>query len=88
LKEYLTLEPEVLEYEPRQALTDESDGLTFYRRFADIFGNILKSDGKFYLEIGFGQSDSIMEIFQKAGFVVEFSKDYAGIDRIAYNIVI
>ena len=34
--EFENLEPELLQYEPRFALTDESDGLMFYRRIAAI----------------------------------------------------
>lgn len=82
--DYPELEPEVRTHEPKSALTDESDGLTFYRRFSEIFGKILAPNGSFYLEIGFGQSEDILKIFRDVGFELKFRKDYSGIDRIGF----
>lgn len=82
LEDYHELEQTVRKFEPRAALTDEADGLTFYRRFADIFQNMLKPNGKFYLEIGFGQSEQIISIFPVTKYAINVSKDSAGIDRI------
>jgi release factor glutamine methyltransferase len=42
---YTTLQPEITEFEPRCAETDESDGLSFYRRIADIAKSMLEEDG-------------------------------------------
>jgi release factor glutamine methyltransferase len=76
------LAPEVARYEPRTALTDDADGLTFYRRFAELFPTILAEGGVFFLEIGFGQSDEVTKIFADAGFRVRFEKDLSGIPRV------
>ncbi len=81
LNEYKDLDKNVLNYEPKAALTDNSDGLTFYRRFAEIFPKMLKPQGKFYLEIGYGQSEAIEEIFSVTNFDVKVSKDLNGINR-------
>ena len=43
---------------------------------------MLKPDGKFYLEIGFGQTEQIISIFPVTKYAINVSKDSAGIDRI------
>ena len=44
--EFENLEPELRYYEPRIALTDDSDGLTFYKRIAEIAPNLLTKRGR------------------------------------------
>lgn len=68
-------------FEPRYALTDEGDGLLFYKRFADVFFDLLKPAGRFYLEIGYNQSVEMGTIFA-AGYNIKVLRDFAGIDRI------
>ncbi len=55
LLEYGTLAPE-LYYEPRQALTDEGDGLRFYRHIENAYYDRLKPGGHLVFEVGDGQS--------------------------------
>ena len=70
------LQTEVKDYDPPSALTDYSDGLTFYRHFSEQFDNLLKLDGYLLLEIGGGnQQDAVESIFQNAGLNTEFFKD-------------
>lgn len=77
------LEPELKVYEPRIALTDQADGLTFYNRITSIAKNILDDPGYLYFEIGRDQQSMIYEMMVKENFVnIEIQKDYAGIDRI------
>lgn len=83
--EYQILEPEVLYYEPKEALTDNSDGLTFYRRFSEIFREILESNGKFILEIAYNQSDEVFQLFNQKGYKVNFFKDWNSINRIVFG---
>jgi len=83
--EYQILEPEVLYYEPKEALTDNSDGLTFYRRFSEIFREILESNGKFILEIAYNQSDEVFQLFNQKGYKVNFVKDWNSINRIVFG---
>ena len=85
LAEYGQSQPEVLEYEPKSALTDYAGGLTFYQRFADIFKKLLTADGQFFLEIGYGQESDILRLFREAGYSVSSDKDFAGIPRIIYG---
>ncbi|MGA2298280.1 MAG: peptide chain release factor N(5)-glutamine methyltransferase [FCB group bacterium] len=85
LNEYLKLQPEILQYEPRFALTDESDGLTFYKRFAEIFKTFLNNKGQFFLEIGFGQAKAVKNIFEKSGYEISIMNDLSGIPRIVHG---
>lgn len=83
LNDFDKLEPELKLYEPKIALTDEKDGLTFFRRIAEISKNLLKLHGKLFLEVGFGQSNMIREILHENGFTnVLVKQDYSGIERI------
>ena len=70
------LQKEVKDYDPSSALTDNADGLSFYRRFAEQFDNLLISGGVLLLEFGGnGQKDDIEKIFNGAGLKTEFFKD-------------
>ena len=40
--EYHQLSKEIIDYEPKIALTDKKDGLSFYLRFSEILRDILK----------------------------------------------
>lgn len=75
------LEPELLDYEPKIALTDSSDGFEFYRRYVKIFKDILSIGGSFFLEFGFGQSDKILELFT-CDYECIIHNDLSGIPRI------
>ncbi|MBM2814754.1 MAG: Methyltransferase [Ignavibacteria bacterium] len=82
LNDYTLLDKVVKDWEPRSALTDEFDGLTFYKRYADIFPELLKPTGTFFLEIGFGMAHDIEKIFSSKGFICVFFKDFSSIPRI------
>ncbi|MDD3125511.1 MAG: peptide chain release factor N(5)-glutamine methyltransferase [Candidatus Kapabacteria bacterium] len=82
VKDYAELDSVVKDHEPKGALTDGGDGLAFYRRFAEIFDNLLAPDGKFYLEIGFGQAEKIINIFSVTKFAVNVSNDMLKVPRI------
>ena len=70
------LQMEVRDYDPRSALTDNADGLSFYRQFAEQFDNLLKPGGILMLEFGVNkQKDDIENIFRETGLKTEFFKD-------------
>ena len=76
VNEMNALQTEVKDYDPPSALTDYSDGLTFYRHFSEQFDNLLKLDGYLLLEFGGNdQKDAVESIFQNAGLNTEFFKD-------------
>ena len=76
--------PEVHQYEPKIALTDEGDGLTFYRRFAEVGKSLIKPGGWMVLEVGLGKHPSkAVDIFQSAGYTqLELIPDYNSDERV------
>ncbi|MCB0721917.1 MAG: peptide chain release factor N(5)-glutamine methyltransferase [Ignavibacteriae bacterium] len=80
--EYSELSKEILEHEPECALTDNGDGMTFYRKFIDQ-SKEMKSGSKIFCEIGFGQKDELERLLKEEGIrEYSFYKDLNGIDRI------
>jgi release factor glutamine methyltransferase len=74
---------EVEGYEPRIALTDGSDGLTFYRRISKEAKVFLKPNGLIAYEIGYNQSEAVMHILSQEGFYnIQTLKDLPGKDRV------
>ena len=76
------LDEEVKMFEPLRALTDDSDGLHFYRRMADVAGNLLSQRGIIMVEVGYNQSASVVELFEDSGFSTSVVKDLSGIQRV------
>jgi len=77
------LEPEIRAHEPRIALTDESDGLEFYRRIAAGASAHLNRGGTVLVEIGAGQQSMIEQILTRSGLEVTAAiSDLAGIPRV------
>ena len=81
--EYHQLSKEIIDYEPKIALTDKKDGLSFYLRFAEILRDILKLDGTFLCEMGSAQSvPLIKKIFLDRGYRIKTYKDLNLDERI------
>ena len=60
---------DVKDFEPMVALTDNSDGLEFYRKFSNIIPQVVKKNGITILEVGRGtHPEKVKEIFHKAGY--------------------
>jgi release factor glutamine methyltransferase len=77
------LRPELRVYEPKIALTDYSDGLSFYRSIAASAGNFLNLQKRIYFELGEGQSERVKEIMEQNKFTnIKIIKDYLDIDRV------
>ena len=55
-----TLQREVRDWEPHTALTDNADGLSFYRRLLNEAPSRLKPGGYLICELGFGQSAAVL----------------------------
>lgn len=78
-----TLQPEVRDYDPRQALDGGVDGLNFYRCLAAEAGSRLKPAGRLMLELGDGQGGVVSELLTQHGWTAEsLLKDYSGRERI------
>lgn len=60
--------PELRDYEPRMALTDEGDGLSVYRLIAAHAGSYLTPAGRVLCEFGATQGDAVAAIFAAEGW--------------------
>lgn len=84
--EYNNLQKEIVEHEPRFAVTDDGDGLKYYRRICEVAKNNLSDNGKLYFEMGKGQSKDICSIMEESGFSeIGIVKDYQQIERVIYG---
>jgi len=78
-----TLEPEVRDHEPRQALDGGADGMDFYRRIAAEAGAFLEADGRLMVELDDDGPAAAAEIFQRQNWIVEgLEPDYNQRPRI------
>ena len=75
------LENDVVKFEPRLALDGGLDGLSEIRKVIKKSSELIKTNGKFILEIGFDQKNKIIKLLQKEGFYInsvqkDFAKNY------------
>jgi release factor glutamine methyltransferase len=83
LDDFGTLQPEIRLYEPRQAITDGSTGLTFYKRLAELAPRLLSKRGFLIVELGYGAHELVANIMTSAGLEVRrIVPDLAGIPRV------
>ena len=81
-KEIAALDEEVKNYDPLYALDGGEDGLKSYRQIAIIAPYLLESDGYILLEVGEGQAEDVIAIFEKQNFKCEkIVADLSGINR-------
>ena len=84
-EEMEALAPE-LAHEPRQALTDEGDGLGAYRAICAGAPGHLRPGGRLLMEIGWQQGADVAEMMRGAGFAsVRVIQDLGGRDRVVYG---
>jgi release factor glutamine methyltransferase len=76
------LDREVSAFEPEIALTDQSDGLSFYRKFNELIPELLKPQGWMICEFGFGQANQIEKLF--SDYKPTIKNDLAKIPRVVY----
>ena len=76
------LERDVVNFEPRLALSGGLDGFLKIRNVINKARTLIKKNGKFILEIGFNQKNKVKKILKKEGFYVNKAiKDYGNNDR-------
>ena len=82
--EWEEMDESVREYEPKQALFAENNGLAIYEKIAKESTTVLSETGRIYLEIGYLQGESVSQIFKDAYPTksVRVIKDLNGQDRI------
>lgn len=82
-----TLEPKILEHEPRLALDGGTDGLNCYRNLIFDAVMVVKPGGAVFFEIGDEQGAPVSALLEEFGFTeVEIKQDYAGKDRFAIGV--
>ena len=73
-----------LRFEPMDALTDHSDGLSALRKIIDGAPSHLGAGGWLFMEHGYDQAEAVREYAAVHGFVeVQSWKDLAGIERVS-----
>lgn len=88
-----SLQPEVTQWEPREALLAGPDGLDAYRAFIPACtGHLHLSAGQMAgalaVEVGEGQAPAVAELMRAAGFgEIEARRDLAGIERVVIGRV-
>jgi release factor glutamine methyltransferase len=81
--EIATLEIEVRDHDPMEALDGGPDGLDAYRRIAAGAVSLLAPNGFLALEIGSDQASMVITLFKHHGYSCEsIARDLAGRDRV------
>ena len=76
------LEKDVINFEPKLALSGGFDGFSKIRKVINKAKILIKKNGKFILEIGFNQKNKVKQILKKEGFYVNKTiRDYGNNDR-------
>lgn len=77
-----TLQPEVRDHDPMDALDGGTDGLAAYREIITLGAVQMKAGTHLVLEIGYDQKDSVSALLRAAGFTaLTHRKDLGGNDR-------
>lgn len=83
LEEYNTLQKEILLYEPAGAVTDNHNGLTFYKKIVETGEKMLNENGLLFFELGQGQAEDVKTMMETEGYKnINTFKDYLNIDRV------
>ena len=77
-----TLDNNVKDYEPKQALDGGQDGLDFYKIIATTASQYLKENGVLYLEIGHDQGTTVPKLLTTNFKDIIVKKDYDDQSRI------
>ncbi|MCX6149801.1 MAG: peptide chain release factor N(5)-glutamine methyltransferase [Ignavibacteriales bacterium] len=86
INEYKTLQPEIVNYEPANAISDFGNGLKFYELISEKANLILNKPGYLFFEVGKGQHSDVKIIFEKNNFRnVIVKKDFLNIERVVYG---
>jgi release factor glutamine methyltransferase len=84
-EEWHTLDRDVKEYEPKEALVGGIDGLIFYRRLAVQLPQFLSPGARVWLENGYTQAEALYMLFNAPCWKTrEIKKDWSGKDRFFF----
>ena len=83
-KDEVTMQDNVLKYDPHLALFAEEEGMYFYRKIIEQANNYLNDNGVIFFEIGYDQKEKIIKLADMNGYSAEVYKDINGRDRMAF----
>jgi len=82
------LQKEVKEYDPLIALDGGKDGMDAYKLIIPKLRNLIKTNGKIFLEIGKDQENCVSKIGTEHGLMLkELQKDLSGVNRVIVFII-
>lgn len=80
--EFLSLEKEVRDFEPKEALVGGKEGIEPYKRLAQLLPAYLNPGAKVFLELGAGMGDCVLKLFSESGWKNgRITPDWSGHDR-------
>ena len=85
-KDEVTMQDNVLKYDPHLALFAEEEGMYFYRKIIEKANDYLNENGVMFFEIGYDQKDKIIKLADMNGYSAEVYKDINGRDRMAFLV--
>ena len=85
-KDEVTMQDNVLKYDPHLALFAEEEGMYFYRKIIEQVNDYLNENGVIFFEIGYDQKDKIIKLADMNGYSAEVYKDINGRDRMAFLV--
>ena len=85
-KDEVTMQDNVLKYDPHLALFAEEEGMYFYRKIIEQANDYLNKNGAIFFEIGYYQKEKIIKLADMNGYSAEVYKDINGRDRMAFLV--
>ena len=85
-KDEVTMQDNVLKYDPHLALFAEEEGMYFYRKIIEKANDYLNENGVMFFEIGYDQKDKIIKLADMNGYSAEVYRDINGRDRMAFLV--
>ena len=85
-KDEVTMQDNVLKYDPHLALFAEEEGMYFYRKIIEQAKDYIKENGVMFFEIGYDQKDKIIKLSKKNGYLAQVYKDINNRDRMAFLV--
>ena len=85
-KDEVTMQDNVLKYDPHLALFAEEEGMYFYRNIVEKASSYLNDNGVIFFEIGYDQKDKIIKLADMNGYSAGVYKDINGRDRMAFLV--
>lgn len=84
--EFVNLEKDVRDFEPKLALVAEKDGMMIYEKIIKEAPKHLQKGGKIFFEIGHTQAEKIKKLLEKDFENITIKKDLEGKDRMVFAV--